>query len=196
MNLNDPVATALLAAEALDQAGQPHALFGGLLLAAYGEARETRDADIAVVDLTAEAARLALDAVGVRGLVTFDAVTFGGLSVGRVALLGGDADIGLNVLDLVRPRSARYRSAALARSIRVPLRDRTIRALTADDFVIFKSLATRDRDLDDAASVLRRSGDLLDFGLIEREVEALGLEITDWDVRSRWRTIRARGGLE
>ena len=44
MNLNDPVATALLAAEALDQAGQRYALFGGLLLAAYGEPRETRDA--------------------------------------------------------------------------------------------------------------------------------------------------------
>ena len=69
MNLTDPVATALLAAEALDHAGHPYALFGGLLLAAYGEARETRDADIAVVDLTAEAARLALDAAGVRGLV-------------------------------------------------------------------------------------------------------------------------------
>ena len=59
MNLNDPVATALLVAEALDQSGRRYALFGGLLLAAYGEPRETRDADMAVVDLTADAARQA-----------------------------------------------------------------------------------------------------------------------------------------
>jgi len=192
VNLNDPVETALLAAEALERAGQPYALFGGLLLAAYGEPRETRDADIAVVDLTADAARQALDASGVHGLVSFENVTFGGLSVGRVALLGGDAHVGLNVLDLVRPRSARYRAAAMRRSVRVPLRDRTIQALTADDFVIFKALANRDRDLEDAASVLRRSGDLLDVSLIEGEIEGLSAEISDWDVRARWKTIQTR----
>ena len=195
MNLNDPVATALLVAEALDQSGQRYALFGGLLLAAYGEPRETRDADVAVVDLTAETARQALEASGLHALVSFDAVTFGGLSVGRVALVGGDEHLGLNVLDLVRPRSWRYGRVALDRSVRVPLRDRTIQALTADDFVIFKALATRDRDLDDAASVLRRSGDLLDVGLIEQEVEALAAEIDDWDIRGHWEAIRARGGL-
>lgn len=195
MNLNDPVATALLAAEALDRAGHRYALFGGLLLAAYGEPRETRDADVAVVDLTAEAARQALEAVGVRCLVSFDGVTFGGLSVGRVALVGGDDHLGLNVLDLVKPRSSRYSNASMARSVRVPLRNHTIQALTADDFVIFKMLATRDRDLDDAASVLRRSGDLLDVGLIDRETDVLATEIEDWDVRGRWETIRARGGL-
>lgn len=194
MNLNDPVATALLAADALDRAGHQYALFGGLLLAAYGEARETRDADVAVVDLTAEAARQALEAVGVHGRVSFDAVTFGGLSIGRVALLGGDEHIGLNVLDLVRPRSSRYSTDSMARSVRVPLRNRTIQALTADDFVIFKALATRDRDLDDAASVLRRSGDLLDIGLIDHETDLLAVEIGDWDVRARWETIRTRGG--
>jgi hypothetical protein len=192
--LNDPVATALLAADALERAGQRYALFGGLLLAAYGDPRETTDADIAVVDLTAEAARQALEAAGLQGVVSFDHVTFGGLSVGRVALLGGDEHVGLNVLDLVQPRSARYRTAALARSVRVPLRDRTIQALTADDFVIFKALATRDRDLEDAASVLRRSGDLLDVGLIEGEIAVLAGEIPDWDARGRWEMIRARGG--
>lgn len=57
MNLDDPVATALLVADTLERAGRRHALFGGLLLAAYGEPRETHDADIAVPDLTAEAAR-------------------------------------------------------------------------------------------------------------------------------------------
>lgn len=191
MNLNDPVATALLVAEALDGSQQRYALFGGLLLAAYGEPRETRDADIAVMDLTAEAARQALEAAGLHSAVSFEAVTFGGLSVGRVALLGGDAHIGLNVLDLVRPRSPRYSRAALDRAVQVPLRGRAIQALAIEDFLIFKALATRDRDLDDAASVLRRSADLVDLSLVEREVDALAVEIADWDVHSRWAAIVA-----
>lgn len=190
MNLDDPVATALLVAEALERAGGRYALFGGLLLAAYGEPRETHDADIAVVDLSADAVRQALGGAGVEGLVAFDDMTFGGLSIGRVTLVGGDEHVGLNVVDLVRPRSARYRSVAMDRAVRVPLRHRMIQALAIEDFVIFKLLATRPRDLDDAASVLHRSADLLDIVLIEREVERLALEIPDWDVRGRWGVVR------
>lgn len=193
MDLTDPVATALLVAEALERARRRHALFGGLLMAAYGEPRETHDADIAVVDLTAESARQILEAAGLRCLVAFHGVTFGGLSIDRVTLIGGDEHTGLNVLDLVRPRSSRYAAVAMDRSVKAPLRESSIRVLTAEDFVIFKALATRDRDLDDAASVLRRSGDLLDFDPIEREVEVLAAEVPDWDVRGRWATIQARG---
>jgi hypothetical protein len=38
-------------------------------------------------------------------------------------------------------------------------------------------------------------GGLLDFALVDREVEALAAEIPDWDVRSRWAAVRARGGV-
>ena len=48
---DDPIALALAIAEALQGRGVPHALYGGLLLAAYGEARETRGVDIAVARL-------------------------------------------------------------------------------------------------------------------------------------------------
>lgn len=192
MNLNDPIATALRVAEALDRAGKRYALFGGLLLAAYGDPRETRDVDLAVIDVTAATARRALESAGLPSTISFEAVTFGGLSISRVALVGGDQDTGLNVLDLVQARSPRYRAAALERSVTAPLRDRTIHALSADDFVLFKALATRERDVDDAASVLRRSESLLDIALIDREVRLLATEIPDWDVRARWDLIRAR----
>ena len=195
MNLNDPVATALLVAEALEREGLRYALMGGLLMAAYGEPRETRDADIAVVDLTVERVREALAVTGLECLVAIrdGGVRFGGLSVGRLSLVGGDEHLGLNVLDIVRTRSARYDAAAMKRSVRIPLRDRAIQALTPEDFVIFKALATRDRDLEDAASVLKRSGELIDLALIDREVELLSVEVPDFDVRSNWASIRARG---
>lgn len=167
---------------------------GGLLMAAYGEPRETKDADIAVLELTPNLVKDALEAVGMPCAVTHSSapgMRVGGFWISRVALLG-DGKLSVNVLDLVRPRSDRYVDAALARSVRVPLRDRQIQALSANDFVIFKALATRDRDAEDAASVLRRSAELLDFAWIDREVETLATEIPDWDVRARWAAIRAR----
>jgi hypothetical protein len=192
VNLDDPIATAARVADALERDGRRYALFGGLLLAAYGDARETRDVDLAVTDVSASDAKRALERAGLPSTITFDAVTFGGLSISRLALIGGDTDTGLNVLDLVHARSARYRAAALGRSVTAPLRDGTIRALSADDFVLFKALATRDRDVDDAASVLKRSATLLDFALIDSEVDRLATEIPDWDVRARWDLICAR----
>jgi predicted nucleotidyltransferase len=196
VNWNDPVSTALLVAEALERAGCRYALMGGLLMAAYGEPCETRDADIAVVDLTVDRAREILEGAGLEVVVAIrdGGVTFGGLSGGRLTLIGGDEHLGLNVLDIVRTRSARYNAAAMSRSVRVPLRGAAIQALSTEDFVVFKALATRDRDLDDAASVLRRSGEVIDLALIDREVDLLSDEIPDFDVRGHWTTIQARGG--
>lgn len=194
MDLSDPTSAALLCAEALDRQRLRFALYGGLVLAAYGEPRETRDVDVAVVELSAETARRALEASGISCLVAFDGVTFGGLSLGRVTLLGGEGHLGLNTIDLVRPRSARYAAAALDRVVESDIRDRVIRVVTAEDYVIFKALATRDRDIEDAVSVLRRAGDVLDFALIDADVDALAVEVPDWDIRGRWAAIRARSG--
>ena len=171
MDLTDPTTAALLAADALEKAGVRHALYGGLLLAAYGEPRETRDVGIAVVDAGAKQAAAALEALGVAIAPGFEAVVFGGL----------------NTLDLVRPRSERYRPEALDRAIRAPLRDRHISVLAPEDFVLFKLLSTRDLDLEDVRSVLRRSGRHVDRDLIEREVGRLAVEISDHDVQGRWR---------
>jgi len=50
VDLNDPITVTPIAAEAFERAGLPCALYGGLLAAAYGEPRESRDADFAVVE--------------------------------------------------------------------------------------------------------------------------------------------------
>lgn len=195
MDLNDPVATALFAGSALERAGCRYAL-GGLLMAAYGEPRETRDADVAVIDLTVERAREVLEAAGLACAIAIGepGLRIRGLMVRRLSLLGGEEHLGRRVLSVVRTRSARYDAAAMDRSVRVPLRDGEIQALSPEDFVLFKALATRDRDLDDAASVLRRSAEFLDLSLVEREVELLSAEIPDFDVRRNWATIRDRSG--
>jgi hypothetical protein len=46
MNLDDPIATALRVARVLEGADIAYGLYGGLAVAAYGVARETKDADV------------------------------------------------------------------------------------------------------------------------------------------------------
>jgi hypothetical protein len=94
VDLNDPTTVALLAAEAFAKSGFRHAVYGGLLVAAYGEPRETRDADFAVVELAAVDAARALRAAGVETQVAFEDVAFGGLLVSRLTLIGSQAFTG------------------------------------------------------------------------------------------------------
>ena len=189
IDLADPTSVALLAASAFTSARIDHALYGGLLLAAYGRARETRDADLAVLDVSAETARAALASADVKATVSFERVRFGGLTVSRIALLGGDD---LNTVDLVRPVSDRYARIVLERSVQAPLREQTIRVVSPEDFVLLKALSTREADLDDAASVLTRSSDALDHALIEKEVRELQAEMSDISVHARWTSIQER----
>ena len=190
MDLNDPTTVALLAADAFAAAGHAYALYGGLLTAAYGEPRETRDADLAVVDVSADAAREALSAARARTLIAFEGVTFGGLTVSRLTLLGTTGDTGLNTIDLVQPRSARYAALAVRRAAVSILRSRSVRVLTLEDFILFKVLSTRDRDVEDARAARRRSGAALDTRALETEIAQLATEIKDVDVRGRWAAIQ------
>lgn len=193
MDLDDPTTVALIAVEAFEPAGHVYALYGGLLTAAYGEPRETRDADLATVDLSPAAAREALGAQGHRTLITFEHVRFGGLSVSRLTLLGASGDTGLNTIDLVQPRSPRYAALALERAAVSTIRNRRVRVLTLEDFILFKVLSTFDRDLEDARSALTRNESVLDWPVLDRELAALASEIPEADVRGRWLAIRPDG---
>jgi hypothetical protein len=189
VDLNDPTTVALLAADAFEAHGYAYALYGGLLTAAYGEPRETRDADLAVVDVSPAAARDALGRTGLRTLVTFEDVRFGGLFLSRLTLVGASPDTGLNTVDLVRPGSIRYARLAVDRAVVSPLRGTRIRVLTLEDFILFKVLSTRERDVEDARAAVRRSGDLLDRDSIASEIETLARELPDVDIHGRWSAV-------
>lgn len=185
MNLDDPTAVALLAAEALGRAGIEHALYGGLLLAAYGAARETRDADLAVAGASVASAARSLEASGLHTTVAFERTAFGGLWVSRITLIGGTDPSGLNTLDLVEPRSKAYAERALRRALTSTLRAQPIRLLTPEDFIVFKVLSTRELDLDDARSVLASLGAEVDRALIGSELQTLARELTEHAVAER-----------
>jgi hypothetical protein len=191
LHLDDPTAVALAIFHAFSAQGIETALYGGLALAAYGEPRETRDADFAVAGLRGAAAAQALASLGVKPMLALDRVRFGGLYISRIALAEGGGRTGLNVLDLVEPRSARFAEAALERAVTGSLRGAAIRVLSPEDFVLFKLLFTRDRDLEDAVTVLRSHDLPLDRSFIDAEALKLAAEIPDHDVTRRLARLRA-----
>jgi hypothetical protein len=176
LDLDDPTAVALTIFRALSARRIETALYGGLALAAYGEPRETRDADFAVVG-----ARLAL---------AMDRARFGGLLITRITLAEGGGRAGLNMVDLVEPRSPRFAAEAIERGVTGSLRGVAIRVLSPEDFVLFKLLSTRDRDVEDAATLLRAPDLPLDRAFIDAEARRLGAEIPDHDVADRLARIQ------
>lgn len=185
IDLNDPTAVLLRTFQALEHASLASAVCGGLALAVYGEPRETKDADLAIAGVPIADAKTALEKSGVDVLLAFERVQFGGLFVSRLTLfrgLGGS----LNVADLIEPRSERYAEQVLARAITGPLRGHEVRVVSPEDFVLLKILATRERDLSDAVSVLRRFAGDIELPAIESEIQQLASEITDHDILQRW----------
>ena len=80
----------------------------------------------------------------------------------------------------------------LARSLTGSLRQEPLRVVSPEDFVVLKILATRERDLEDAVTVVRSLATRIDMKLIERELEALAIEISDHDVMGRWQRAQSR----
>ena len=193
LDLDDPTAIALAIFRALSDRRIEAALYGGLALAAYGEPRETRDADFAVAALTGAAAAEALTAIGVRPVLALDRARFGGLLISRITLAEGGGRTGLNMVDLVEPRSTRFAAGALERAVTGALRGTPIRVLSPEDFVLFKLLSTRDRDLEDAGTVLRAADLPLDRSFIDAEAVRLAAEIPDHDVIGRLARLHAPG---
>ncbi|MBI2206830.1 MAG: hypothetical protein HYU41_23610 [Candidatus Rokubacteria bacterium] len=185
LNFDDPVAVALTVFRAFQASRIEAALYGGLALAAYGEPRETRDADFAVLGVGGAEAIGALAGAVLNPVLTFDRVRFGGNLISRIALVEGGGAAGLHVADLVEPRSPRFAREALRRAVTGSLRGMSIRVLSPEDFILFKVLSTRERDLEDAATIFRALGPQLDRSLIVAEANLLAAEIPDHDVVAR-----------
>jgi hypothetical protein len=190
LDLGDPIAVLLRVASALRACGVENAAYGGLALAVYGEPRETKDADLAVAGADSLVSERALRALGVEVVKAFDRVRFGGNSITRFTLVESAGGAGLNTADLVEPRSTRYAHLALDRATEGTLRGEPIRILTPEDFVVFKVLSTRERDLEDGATVLRALGSRLDRARIASDLAALVAEISDHDIAARFDRMR------
>jgi hypothetical protein len=189
-DLADPTIATIAVADALRAAGIAGAVYGGLALGAYGEPRETKDADFAISGVGLEEILDAMRRAGVEASPSFGNVRFGGNRISRIMLLGAVDHSGLNVLDLVEPLSPRYAAAVIDRALTGSIRGKPISLVSPEDFVLLKVLSTRDRDVEDASSVLCALRGRIDLALIEREATSLADEIADHPVAARLERAR------
>lgn len=61
-----------------------------------------------------------------------------------------------------------YESQAIGRAVRVGVGGRDVPFATAEDLLLHKLFAARPRDLEDAAGVVRRKGEEIDWAYVER----------------------------
>jgi hypothetical protein len=75
----------------------------------------------------------------------------------------------------------------MGRTLRGSLRGQDLRVVSPEDFVILKILAARERDLEDARSVIHLQRGRIDAVLVEHEV----VQLAGHDVRGRFDAVVA-----
>lgn len=71
--------------------------------------------------------------------------------------------------------TTRWDRTALSRRIEVRFGNRRYWIVSAEDLLLYKLMAWRKRDVDDAASIVERSGPVMDWRYIKRWADRLGL---------------------
>ena len=148
-----------LALRALDAAGIPHLVGGGLALVSYGRCRDTKDLDIFIHRRDVEPTMNVLTAAGFTTLET-------NLPWLRKAQMRGvyiDLILWSEQMDLT--------AAEVARGVQTVIQGVPMRVFAPEDLLLRKIYLTRDDDTDwhDAFAVLERAGPSLDWSLLERE---------------------------
>lgn len=191
---NDPNELLLKAVDLLNKANLRYGLYGGLALAVYGTPRETVDVDLAVSPSMHDVALAAIEKLHGGAIVAFREVPFGGLLISRVTFLfdkGRDRTTA-NTVDLVSPQDLAYYGRIQERAIAGQMRGEDVVVVAPEDFVILKVLSTRERDLEDAASVVvrLREEDAIDMDLVAKEIEALSVGSQRANVVDRWERLK------
>lgn len=164
-----PIFEAALAAQAAcRKIGLPFCVIGGVALQRWAEPRYTADVDLSVL---VEAGR---EALVVQALIAElpprieDVAGFAART--RVVLLRTDEGVDIDVVLAGLPFEARVIDRATMWSL-----DETasLRTCSAEDLLVMKAFAGRDKDWADVTSVLERQGEKLDLEQVRRELRPL-----------------------
>lgn len=164
----------------LEEAEAPYLVIGGLAVIALGEPRTTADVDVIAF----------LDAPEAESLIA-RALAAGFRLDGRRELerLRETGTITIRRdrfhLDVILA-SLPFEQAALERARRRTIFGRSVPFPTAEDLLIFKVLAGRDKDLLDARGVLRRHRGKLDTRYVEEAIRAVCDLAEDMGPWNRW----------
>jgi len=142
-------------------------VIGGLAVVAVGEPRTTADADALVFVSPAEAAALIRQAAKAGFEVREDVERERLAATGTMRFRRGRFQIDLITASLP------FEDVAYERASRHDLFGIRLPFPSPEDLILFKVLAGRDKDMLDAAGVVRRHGDRLDVAYLERTLRPI-----------------------
>lgn len=164
-----PVLEAALAAQvACEKLGLSFCVIGGVALQRWGEPRFTADADISVLVEPGEELQVAEALLSELPARIDDALDFAART--RVVLARSARNVGIDIVLAGLPFEARVIDRATAWSLGD---GDSLRTCSAEDLVVMKVFAARDKDWADVTSILERRGAKLDFELIRQELVPL-----------------------
>ncbi|MGH7895785.1 MAG: hypothetical protein ACREQL_14025 [Candidatus Binatia bacterium] len=155
----------------------PFLVIGGLAVIAVGEPRVTGDVDVVVFASPKDVERLIASAKKARFALDEAVERARFLQTGTLRMRRG-----LFQFDLIGA-SLPFERTALERSMRKRLFGRMVHLPTPEDLLLFKVLAGRDKDLVDAAGIIRRHGDALDLDYVRttlRPICDLAEDLAPW----------------
>ena len=147
-------------------------LIGAVPLAAWGQARASTDADFVVSLglLGAWPLEERLSKAGFRKTAGPAQIPQSQLVVANYTFRKGRLSFKVDVFF----RTTKWDAVALSRRLRVRIGARRYWVASAEDLLLYKITAYRKRDVDDAASIVDRSGDSMDWRYVWRWARKMG----------------------
>lgn len=178
--------------ELLDEARVPFLVIGGLAVIAVGEPRTTADVDVIVYAPRDEMLALASAASRSGFVAPLEAETARLDETGTLRFTKGPFQ-----LDIIAA-SLPFEDEALARAMKKKLFGAAVRLPTPEDLLLLKVVAGRDKDMLDAAGIIRRHRAKLDVHYVERHLRDLCELAEDMSALRRFQDVlekssRSRG---
>ncbi len=168
MSLGPVFDAALEAQRACDKAGFRCCVIGGVALQRWGEPRFTADADLSVLVRSGEESRAVQRLLAALPARIDDAAGFAERT--RVVLLRSGQGVGIDIVLAGLP----YESRVIHRASDWRLDDATtLRTCSAEDLLVMKAFAARDKDWADVTSIIERQAGRLDLALVRVELAPL-----------------------
>ena len=186
MNLNDPIEILLRVSTALSSQNLSYVLHGGLAIAVYGEARETRDVDCVVLGPDLNQIIVAINAVFPITKLAFLNQDFKGILCSRITLLEGEDH---NVIDLITMRVDDYLHRLMERKAVTELRGQEIHLISIEDLIILKTWSSRPIDMHDIVNTYAINKNEIDLDLIQTEIDYLQQAVPKSDILTKWSKI-------
>ncbi len=171
----------------LSDAGIPSIVIGGVAVAAWGDPRVTRDVDLKVSLGREEAHRLL--AVLAPDYISLLPDPQDALRKQAMVFVQDAAGTRLDLLLADTP----YDALAIQRGSDIELQPGiAVRVCSPEDLIIYKLIATRLRDHEDAQGIVRRQGDKLDDAYVLDWLHQFERALDDSTLVAEYRRLRSR----